>query len=298
MLTSNEAVELIQGKLFGWAKTLIEMLPNLALAALIVVIGWLLAKFSQKMTKRILSRVMDSTALVRLISSSIYLLVNFTFLFAALSIMHLDKTVTSILAGAGIIGLALGFAFQDIASNFIAGVMMAAQRPIHVGELIETDGHLGVVEKIDLRTTQIRNLQGIQVIIPNKDVFQTVLMNYTRNGTRRVELIVGVSYGDDLEKVRKVTLDAVGSVSGLLPDHPVELFYREFSNSSINYEVRFWITSESQGHYNDQLSQAIMAIKAAYARESITIPFPIRTLDFGIKGGEKLSAMLSDRARG
>ena len=292
MVEAWNAVELIEDKLVGWTKAFIQMLPNLALAALIVVLGALLARLARSLTHKLLGKAIPSTTLLRLVGNSIYLLVIMMALFAALSVLHLDKTVTSILAGAGIIGLALGFAFQDIAANFISGILMAVQRPVRVGELIETGDHFGTVERIDLRTMELRNQQGIQVIIPNKDVFQNALMNYTRNGIRRIDLQVGISYGEDLERVERITMAAVKAVDGVLADKPVEHYYIEFADSSINYEMRFWIEAKGQNHYNSVRSLAIKAIKAAYNKEGITIPFPIRTLDFGIKGGEKLDAML------
>ncbi len=292
MTEAWNAVELVEQKLVSWSKAFIQMLPNLALAALIVVLGWLLARLARMLVGKLLQRFIPSGTLKGLISTSTYLLVMLVALFAALSVLHLDKTVTSILAGAGIIGLALGFAFQDIAANFISGILMAIQRPVRVGELIETGDHFGVVQRIDLRTTELKNQQGIQVIIPNKDIFQSALFNYTRNGTRRVDLQVGISYGEDLEKVERITLDAVRSVEGLLADEPLELFYTGFGDSSIDFELRFWIAAKTQGYYTKQRHLAIKAIKAAYDREGVTIPFPIRTLDFGIKGGQKLDAML------
>ena len=292
MFDVTSATKLVETKLFAWVREFIKLLPNLALAAVIVVLSWLLARLVRKLIANLMGRVTDSRNLNRLVSNCVYLVVLLIGVFGSLSVLHLDKTVTSILAGAGILGLALGFAFQDIAANFLSGVIMAVQRPIRTGELIGTGEHLGVVEHIDLRTTELRNMEGIQVIIPNKEIFQKPLLNYTRNGTRRVDLIVGVSYGDDLENVERVTKDAVKGIGDLVPDKEVELFYREFGGSSINYVVRFWIEASSNKHYNDMRSRAIKAIKAAYDKEGISIPFPIRTLDFGIKGGEKLDAML------
>jgi len=295
MIEAKDALGLIESKLVGWSKELIRMLPNLVLAAVIVVAGWLLAKLVRSGVEKLLVRTQIGRSLRNLICNAVYLLIIVIALFGALSILHLDKTVTSILAGAGIVGLALGFAFQDIAANFISGVAMAVQRPIRTGELVEVAGQLGIVERIDLRTTEIKSLQGLQVIIPNKEIFQNVLTNYTRNGSRRVDLDVSVSYGDDLAKVEQVTVEAVKTIDGLLPGHDVELFYEEFGDSSINFEVRFWVSSKSQGYYKGRKSAAIVAIKAAYDKNDIMIPFPIRTLDFGIKGGEKLNAMLSER---
>ncbi|MBK7384501.1 MAG: mechanosensitive ion channel family protein [Flavobacteriales bacterium] len=291
------ALELIEGKLIAWAKQFIEMLPNLALAAVIVVIGWLIARVVRKGVQRLLANVTDSGTLRRLSGTVVYLTINFIALFAALSIIHLDKTVTSILAGAGILGLALGFAFQDIAANFISGIILAMQRPIRVGELIFTGGHRGVVKRLDLRTTELVDLQGVQVIIPNKEIFQSVLMNYSRYPSRRIDLKIGVSYNEDLARVKQVTTDAVSRVTDVLVEEGIDLFYQSFGDSSIDFEVRFWISSKSNRHFHTVRSAAIMAIKTTYDKEGITIPFPIRTLDLGIKGGEKLDAMLSERPR-
>lgn len=292
MIEAKKALDLVQNKLVSWLEALIEMLPNMALAAVIVVAFWLLARVVRAVANKILIRFFQSSTLQRLFGGVLYVTIVLIGAFAALSILHLDKTVTSLLAGAGILGLALGFAFQDIASNFIAGVLLAAQRPLAIGDLVETSGETGVVKRIDLRTTELRNLQGLQVIIPNKDIFQSVLINFTRNGTRRVDLAVGVSYGEDLEHVKKVTVEAVKTVPNVLLDNGVDLFYQGFGDSSIDLEVRFWITSISNNHFQTVRSNAIMAVKAAYDKAGITIPFPIRTLDFGIKGGKQLDSML------
>jgi small-conductance mechanosensitive channel len=288
MLEASEAVDLIHDKILGWSKELVAMLPNLLLATLIVVAGWFAARLVRYATLRVMRRLTDSITLHELVSSALYVATVLLGAFAALSVLNLDKTVTTLLAGAGIIGLALGFAFQDIASNFIAGVLMAAQRPLRRGELVETSGQMGVVERILLRTTELRNMQGLQVIIPNKDIFQSVLINYSRNGIRRVDLPVGVSYGEDLAQVKEVIIAAMQPVPDVLVDKGVDVFYQGYGDSSIDLEVRFWITSKSNRHFHDVRSNAIMAIKAAFDKEGITIPFPIRTLDFGAKGGTRL----------
>ena len=296
MIEAKKALELIQGKLTTWLESMVAMLPNIALATLIVVVSWLAARLLRSLADRLMSRFVESATLRRLFGTILYVAIILLGAFMALSVMHLDKTVTSLLAGAGILGLALGFAFQDIASNFIAGILMAAQKPLKVGDLVETDGHLGVVQRIDLRTTELRNMQGLQVIIPNKDVFQRVLINYTRNGTRRVDLEVGISYTEDLGRVKQVTTGAVGAVKDVLIDRGVDLFYQRFDDSSIVFEVRFWITSVSNNHFHTVRSNVIMAIKAAYNETGITIPFPIRTLDLGVKGGERLANLLGPRS--
>jgi small conductance mechanosensitive channel len=193
--------------------------------------------------------------------------------------------------------LALGFAFQDLAVNFIAGVFMAVRKSFRIGDIIESNGFMGKVTEISLRSTKVLTFQGQKIVIPNRLIFENPLSNYS-TGQRRIDLGVGVSYGDDLQKVEDVTLQAVKNLSIHDVNRPVDLYYEGFGDSSINFIIRFWVEFKQQPDFLKARSEAIKAIKAAYDAEDITIPFPIRTLDFGIKGGEKLDAMLSERKDG
>ncbi len=209
--------------------------------------------------------------------------------FMVLSILHLDKAVTTILAGAGIIGLALAFAFQDIAANFISGIFISFRRPIHIGDIDKIGDYMGKVSNVNLRDTIPTTFQGQMVIIPNKNVFHNPIENYSLLGKRRLDLETGVSYAEDLEKVQRITLDAVRNIDGLCEDEKTTMYYKEFGDSSINYTIRFWLKNPEQSAYWIASDQAIINIKKAYDQNDITIPFPIRTLDFGIKGGQSLS---------
>ncbi|EMR02025.1 mechanosensitive ion channel family protein [Cesiribacter andamanensis] len=288
----KNASELILEKLENWIHAFIEMLPNLGLALLILIITFLLARLIRKVVMRLMHRVTHKSTLHDLIATIVYLAVILVGAFIALGVLNLDKTVTTLLAGAGIIGLALGFAFQDIAANFMSGIIMSVRMPFRVGDIIETQDKLGMVQHMNLRATLVRSFQGQVHIIPNKDVFQNTITNYSVLGKRRIDLAVGVSYGDDLEKVKQVSLQAVKSLEMLSQQEPIQFFYTEFGDSSINFELRFWISFKAQPDYLQARSDAIMAIKQAFDENDISIPFPIRTLDFGIKGGEKLTEML------
>ena len=146
-------------------------------------------------------------------------------------------------------------------------------------------------KEINLRDTVVETFQGKTVIIPNKEVFQNPIENYTILRKRRFDLSVGVSYGDDLEKVRQITLDAVSDIAELSKEDDVNVFFVEFGDSSVNLSVRMWVGTTEQSTYNKVGSDAIIRIKKAYDANGIMIPFPIRTLDFGIKGGTTLSEM-------
>tara|TARA_R110001592_G_C13151154_1_gene748159 strand:+ start:1769 stop:2686 length:918 start_codon:yes stop_codon:yes gene_type:complete len=289
----NDAANIVSTKLKGWLEALTSMLPNIVVALLVLTIFYALSRLVKAGFRKLISKFSDQPAIVGLFSTIMSLLTIVVGLVVALNVLQLTQAVTSLLAGAGIIGLALGFAFQDISANFISGVIMAFKKPIVVGDIIETNGYTGFVERIDLRSTLIRTFQGLHVIIPNKDIFQKPFTNYTRTHIRRIDLEVGVSYGDDLDKVTEVVEKAVATNSYLVDGEPIKLVYEEFGSSSINFKVMFWIEYNPQKPmYLEAKSEAIVAIKKAFDENDITIPFPIRTLDFGIKGGEKLSEQL------
>ncbi|WP_207420690.1 mechanosensitive ion channel family protein [Desertivirga brevis] len=285
----DKAYELINAKLLLWLREFVRLLPNLAIAALVLVLGIYLARIARNITTVVSKRIIHHQVLNSLFANFVHVLGIGITIFIVLSILNLDKAVTSLLAGAGIVGLALAFAFQDIAANFVAGIVMSFTRPIEIGDLVKVKDYMGTVESIRLRDSIIRTFQGQTVYIPNKEIFQNPIENFTKFKKRRLDLLVGVSYGDDLEKVKKVALAAVQSVSHRSEKDPVELFYEEFSDSSINFSLRIWLNSTQQPVYLEARSQAVMFIKTAFDANNITIPFPIRTLDFGIKGGEKLS---------
>jgi small conductance mechanosensitive channel len=200
------------------------------------------------------------------------------------------------LAGAGIVGLALGFAFQDLAGNLISGIGLAVNQrwPFKIGDIIETNGVFGEVDEIHLRTSIIRTLDDKMVVVPNREIFQNAVVNFSAAGTRRVDVTCGVSYGDDLEKVKSVVERTIRDLPARSRSKEAEVFFEEFGESSINFVARFWVDYEKHTDYLGARSDAVMAIKRAFADHDITIPVPIRTLDFGIRGGERLADVLRD----
>lgn len=287
----NNAYHLIIQKLSAWLRDFIKLLPNIVIAAIVVSVGFLLANLAKKLASNLFRRISHNTALNRLFSSLAYAFVAGIAVFSALSILQLDKAVTSILAGAGIAGLALAFAFQDIAANFISGVFISFRRPISAGQIVKIKDYMGKVEEINLRDTILRTFQGQKVIIPNRDVYQNPIENFSLLGKRRYDITIGISYGDDLEKVKETVLEAVANLHGLSEEDKTTVFFTEFGNSTINFVLRLWVKSPEQADYLQVGSDAIISIKKAFDANDITLPFPITTLDFGIKGGTALKDM-------
>jgi small conductance mechanosensitive channel len=175
----------------------------------------------------------------------------------------------------------------------MSGFMMAVRRPFDVGDLVEVAGKRGRIQHIALRASEIQTLDGLSILIPNREIFQNPITNYTSTPNRRMELSVGTAYGDDLEKVRSVVIEAVQSVPKRNLERDVELFFTEFGDSSINFVVRVWLNQADEITYFAARSEAMIAIKKAFDQKGITIPFPIRTLDFGADavGGTRLDGM-------
>jgi len=277
-MSEQNVFDFLIHKFTFWGSELSDILPYLLVALLIQVLFVIAAKISKFITFKVMSKFHTTLAVNKLVANVVLVNMIIGGFVVALSVLQLDRTVTSLLAGAGIIGLALGLAFQDLVLNIISGVLIAIRKPFNIGDLIESKGIFGEVVDIRLRTVEILNRNGQFVFIPSRDVLQTNLMNYTMLGKRRVVLDLRISYSEDLERIREITLNAVKTIPELLTNEAVELFYTEFSESSIKLMVRFWIKFQYQREYRKAVSDAMVAIKTAYDNYGIVIPFPITTM--------------------
>lgn len=284
-MNTEKIVNTLLEKLNNWLELIIEMLPNMGLAILLFILFFIIAKLVKKVAVKLFDKASNNTALKNLFSTIVYYTVLGIGLFIVLGILKLDKAVTSLLAGVGVLGLALGFAFQDIAANFVSGVILAFRRPFQISDIVQINDYMGSISRTNLRVTVIKLFQGQEVYIPNKDVLQSAITNYTVLGKRRIDLEVGVSYGEDLEAVEELVKNTISAMDNVIDSDNLIFDYHEFGGSSINFTIRFWITYPDQPSYLSMKSRAIKAIKKAFDANDITIPFPIRTLDFGIKGG-------------
>ena len=295
----QEAWVKIQEKIQMWYDQIIFLLPNLVLAILAMVGFVLFAKLLYRMMQKLSVKLALTYELTRLLANIVYIIVIGVGFFVSLGILNLDKTVTSLLAGAGIAGLAISLAFQNLATNFVSGIIISMRRPIAIGDIIESNDYYGTVRFINWRTTHLITFEGQYVHIPNKEIIEKPVVNFTKFGRRRVDLRVHISYAEDLEFVRDVTLQAMTNIPNRLEEHPPEVYYEEFDDSSINFVARFWIPfgrETKNRDYKAAVSEAMIHIRKAFLREGITIPYPIRTLDFGIKGGGRFAEILDQKS--
>ena len=190
-----------------------------------------------------------------------------------------DLGLGDIIALLGLSSVAVGFAFQDIFKNFLAGILLLINQPFQVNDQIIVSDYEGTVEDISIRSTKIRTYQGEKIVIPNSIVFTNPLEVLTENTHRRTDLAVGLDYNTPLSPARKVLARATAQVDGVLEEPTIEVDIVEFGGSSIDFVVRYW-TRPTQAHIRRTRTQVIMAIKSACDEADFNIPYPIRTVYF------------------
>lgn len=279
--SATDSIDSLWGKLDGWLDTLILKLPNFAVAILVIVVFYFIAKGIKKLTFNVFFKKVSDQAIRQMLSKIVYTIILSIGFFIALMVLQLDKVLTSVLAGAGVIGLAIGLALQGTLSNTVSGLMLSFQPKVRIGDFIEAQGKSGYVEEIDLRTVTVRQTDNDYVIIPNKIFVENPFTNYSWTPRSRVSVSCGVGYEDDLQQVEDLVVKILSESFEQQDNEGVEFFFTEFGDSSINFIARFWIESEKPKPKFEAQHKAIKLIKKNFDEAGINIPFPIRTMDFG-----------------
>lgn len=289
----NNFWTLINTKMEAWLEAGIKHLPNMVVAVIIIFAFFIIARIASHLMSKVLHKVFESKQIADLLTAIFRVIVFVAGVFIALEFLGLTGTVTSLLAGAGIIGLAIGFAFQDMTENLIAGIAMGIRKPFQIGDVVEAEGVFGTVKSINLRNTLVETFFGQIEVIPNKILFRNIVTNYTTTGERRIEVPVGISYADNVLTAEKVIKEALKDEEFIRKAEEIEVFAESFGDSSVNLLVWFWIEYPGHVGFMQARHKAVHIIHQSLAQNDILIPFPIRTLDFGAKGGEKLDSMIS-----
>jgi len=287
----SNSYEKLLTKLTDWGDAIILNLPNFAIAVFVAIVAFFSTKYIKKAAVKTTSKLTSNKTVLNLVSNLTTVIFGMIVLFLILSIFNLNGTINKILATAGVLGLAIGLALQDPMNNLFSGVFMSVRELYKIGDLVETNNYFGTITDIDLRATKLMVPTGQLVVIPNKDVIQNPLKNYSSSGYRRVDIECGVSYKDNLKEVIQLVEQTLSEIPDIIKGKNVECFFKEFGGSSINFTARFWIPTTSQRKYLNFQNQAIIRIKKAFDANNIAIPFPITTLDFGIEGGVPLNKM-------
>jgi len=241
-----------------------------AIAALVILVfGRLVAKALRATIKRVLQKGKVDDTLVLFTSSVSYVAIMAFVIIAALG--QLGIQTTSFVAILGAAGLAVGLALQGSLANFAAGVLMIIFKPFKVGDYIEGGGVSGSVEEIGIFTTELKSPDNRKIIVPNAKMTSDNIVNYSAKDTRRVDIVAGVSYGDDIDKVKRVLEGILASDERVLKDPAPTIGILELADSSVNFAVRPWVRTSD---YWDVFFATQESIKKRFDAEGISIPFP------------------------
>ena len=258
-------------KLYGW---LVEnggnFIVNLIAVLIILLVGRLLIDWACRALQRALQRAKNVSELMEgfilnISRKALWVLV----LLVVCS--RLGVPIVPFITSLGVAGFILGFAFQETLSNLAAGVMIALNQPFTVGDFVDTGGITGVVREMNMMATTLSTPDNKKVVIPNKSVWGSAITNYTALDTRRVDLVVGISYSDDIDKAKEVIQETLKNCELILDDPAPTVAVLEMADSSVNLVVRPWCETEK---YWDVYFAANQAVKEALDKHGITIPFP------------------------
>ena len=246
---------------------------NLLVAILIFYIGRMVSRRIANGIETVMTKAGTDAILVGFVKNITYAALLAFVIIAAIT--KLGVQTTSFIAVIGAAGLAIGLALQGSLANFAAGVLMIMFRPFKVGDFVEAAGISGVVEEISIFTTTLRTGDNKTIIVPNAKVSGDTITNYSTKPTRRVDLVMGVGYDDDLDKVRRVIDEVLAAEDRVLKDPAPTVGILELADSSVNFAVRPWVNSADYWGVYFDLNEAF---KKRFDQEGINIPYPQRDL--------------------
>ena len=242
---------------------------NIAVAVAIFYVGKIVVGlFVRGLRKVMRTREVDKT-LETFVSNLVRISLMIVVIIAAISQIGIETT--SFIAIFGAAGLAVGLALQGSLSNFAAGVLIVLFRPYRVGDYVEAAGIAGSVQQVQILTTILKTPDNKTIIVPNSQIMDSVITNYSANDTRRVDMVVGVSYSDDLDKVHKAIRELIDADERILDDPECTIAVSELADSSVNFVVRPWVKTADYWPVHFDLTEAI---KKRFDKEGISIPFP------------------------
>ena len=244
---------------------------NLILALVIYLAGSWLARRLVSLTRTLMKKRQLDVALAEFIGSILSVLLTFVVALIALEQVGIDTT--SLLALLGAAGLAVGLALKDSLSNFAAGVMLILFKPFKIGDFVEAGGIAGIVERISIFSTQLRTGDNRQIIVPNAGIYGDVITNFSAKATRRIDLVIGISYDDNIKQARDIIQQILDQEERILADPEPVIVVGELGDSSVNLWVRPWVKTADYWPVHWQLLETI---KTTFDEQGISIPFPQR----------------------
>ena len=242
---------------------------RLGIALAIFIVGRWIARWLAGIVRKMMAKSNLDEMLINFLGNIIYTILLLVVVMAALD--HLGIKTTSLLAVFGAAGLAIGLALKDSLSNFSSGVMIILFRPFKVGDFIEAGGASGVVEEVRMFATILRTGDNREIIVPNGQIYGGTIVNYSARETRRIDLVFGIGYDDDIAKAKQIMEEIMKQDERILQDPAPSVAMGELGDSSVNFNVRPWVKS---GDYWPVRADLLEKIKLAFDANGISIPYP------------------------
>lgn len=257
-------------------------------AFIILLIGYVAARIVRSIAEGVMKRAKLDLILINFISKIIYGLLMIFVVIAALN--KLGVQTASLIAVLGAAGLAIGLALQGSLSNFAAGIMIIVLRHFRIGDVVTVNNVTGIVEDMNIFTTTLHTPTNERLVIPNSMLTSNILTNITANKRRRVDIVVGVGYGDDLDKVADVLSGIITAQSHILPDPAPIIEVDALADNSVNVAVRVWVNTADHGPVRTNL---LKEIKQQFDRNGISIPYPQREIQ--VNFNENAAKLLEEK---
>ncbi len=250
----------------------VYMIPwgiNIVTALVVFFVGKWIAGILVKAVGKLMAKIRIDAVLIDFISSLLNAALYVVVVIAALEQLGVDTT--SIMALFAAAGLAVGLALKDSLSNFSSGVMLIIFRPFKPGDFVEAAGVAGVIESVQIFNTIVRTGDNREIIIPNSQIYGNTITNYSARDTRRVDMVIGISYDDDIKKAKTILTEIVTANSRVLPEPAPAIAFGELGASSLDINVRPWVATAD---YWSVRSEILETIKERFDQEGISIPYP------------------------
>ena len=242
---------------------------NITMAIVVFIIGRMVVGFVVRLVNKLMKRSKMDEILVNFICSILNAVLLLFVVVAALD--QLGVNTTSLIALMGAAGLAVGLALQNSLQNFAAGVMLIVFRPFKAGDFVEAGGTTGIVENISIFSTMLKTLDNREVIVPNGNIYGSNITNFSARPTRRVDLMFGIGYGDDIRQAKDIMTKLVVEDERILKDPEPQIVVGELGDSSVNFHVRPWVKTAD---YWDVYFDLTEKVKLSFDEAGISIPYP------------------------
>lgn len=272
----------------NYYEKILTLVPRIALGIFVIVAGILIAQLITNFFRKRILRKSKDPLMARFLTQAVKIILILIVIMMALEVAGLRGVATGILTAAGGAAIILGFAFQDIGKNFLAGIILAFNRPFGVDDTIMVDNHFGKVKALNFRYTHIKTTDGRDIYIPNSDVLTKPVENYTADGFYRVDFEVGIGYEDDIDLGKDIIMNILDTNTEIVHDEAHENFVieNELAPSTVNLKVLFWINTVDYRRASRQLrGKIIKEVKEAFIKANFIMPGDITEIK--LYGGQE-----------